>query len=62
MEVERLKALGENECHLAKWYGLGFLSFDGRSPALRLDHTVGKEGSQYSQVRAGSFFSVKVAL
>lgn len=29
------KALGENECHLAKWYGLGFLSFGGHSSVTK---------------------------
>lgn len=56
------KALGENECYVAKWYGLGFLSFGGHSSVTKAYHTVSKEGSQYNQVRAGSFFSVKVTL
>lgn len=34
----------------------------GTALSLRLDHTVGEEGSQYNQVIAGRFFSVKVAL
>lgn len=56
------KALGENECYVAKWYGLGFLSFGGHSSVTKAYHTVSKEGSQYNQVRSGSFFSVKVTL
>lgn len=30
-EVERVEGIWENECHLANWYGLGFLSLGPNS-------------------------------